>query len=38
MRDCWIEDPEQRPDFVAIVERLGKILEKNVAKVGGIFT
>ena len=33
MRDCWIEAPEQRPNFVTIAERLGKILEKNVSKV-----
>jgi FMS-like tyrosine kinase 1 len=33
MRDCWIDAPEQRPDFVAIAERIGKILEKNVTKV-----
>lgn len=25
MRDCWAENPEQRPDFVAIRTRLKKL-------------
>lgn len=33
MRDCWMQFPEQRPEFVTIADRLGKILEKNVSEV-----
>merc|ERR1719494_326734 len=32
MRDCWLEQPDQRPTFTQLVERVGRILEKNVSK------
>ena len=35
MRDCWIHEPEQRPHFTTLNERLGKILERNMTKVQG---
>ena len=33
MRDCWIHEPEQRPHFIALTERLAKILEKHTTTV-----
>ena len=33
MRDCWHENPEERPSFRSIFERVGKILENSAAKV-----
>ena len=36
MRDCWQHDPESRPHFQQLAEHLGKILEKNVTKVGNV--
>ncbi|XP_022807789.1 vascular endothelial growth factor receptor 2-like [Stylophora pistillata] len=30
MRDCWLHDPEQRPPFTFLNERLGKILERHM--------
>ncbi|XP_048589456.1 platelet-derived growth factor receptor alpha isoform X2 [Nematostella vectensis] len=32
MRDCWMQLPDQRPHFGTLVERLGNVLERNVAK------
>ncbi|XP_032242159.2 fibroblast growth factor receptor 4 [Nematostella vectensis] len=32
MRDCWMQLPEQRPHFNVLADRLGKVLERNVAK------
>ena len=29
MRDCWAEDPEDRPDFKQILERIGKVPAKG---------
>ena len=31
MRDCWIEDPDDRPSFVEIVGRIAAIIEANVS-------
>ena len=33
MRDCWIHEPEQRPHFITLTERLAKILEKHTTTV-----
>ena len=33
MRDCWMHDPDDRPRFHNLMEKLGKILEKNVSEV-----
>ena len=33
MRDCWIHEPEQRPHFTTLTERLAKILEKHTTTV-----
>ena len=33
MRDCWIHEPEQRPHFTTLTERLAKILEKHTTAV-----
>lgn len=33
MRDCWLHDPEQRPHFATLNERLGKILERHMTTV-----
>jgi len=35
MRDCWLHEPDQRPHFTALNERLGKILERNMTTVQG---
>ncbi|XP_015772818.1 PREDICTED: fibroblast growth factor receptor 2-like [Acropora digitifera] len=32
MRDCWINEPDQRPQFRTLTERLVNILEKNTSK------
>ena len=37
MRDCWIHEPDQRPHFTTLNERLGKILERNMTTVQGYF-
>ena len=33
MRDCWIHEPEQRPHFTTLTERLANILEKHTTTV-----
>lgn len=33
MSDCWMQLPEQRPKFMAIAERIGNILERNISEV-----
>ena len=33
MRDCWQEEAEQRPTFAGLVEHLGRMLERHMAKV-----
>ena len=35
MRDCWLHEPDQRPHFTTLNERLGKILERNMTTVQG---
>ena len=35
MRDCWLHEPDQRPQFTTLNERLGKILERNMTTVQG---
>ena len=35
MRDCWLHQPDQRPHFTTLNERLGKILERNMTTVQG---
>ncbi|XP_068702886.1 fibroblast growth factor receptor 4-like isoform X1 [Montipora foliosa] len=32
MRDCWIHEPNERPQFKTLTERLANILEKNTSK------
>ena len=36
MRDCWNKDPELRPTFPALVDHLGRILEKRLEKVQSV--
>ena len=33
MRDCWIHEPEQRPHFTTLTERLAQLLEKHTTTV-----
>ena len=33
MRDCWEQNPEQRPTFAQLSERIGRILELHASKV-----
>ena len=33
MRDCWEQNPEQRPTFTQLSERIGRILELHASKV-----
>ena len=37
MRDCWINEPDQRPQFRTLTERLVNILEKNTSKVSMLY-
>ncbi|XP_013783997.1 mast/stem cell growth factor receptor kita-like [Limulus polyphemus] len=32
MQDCWKEEPAERPDFTALVDKLGNLLESSVRK------
>ncbi|CAH0548061.1 unnamed protein product [Brassicogethes aeneus] len=32
MMDCWLEKPQSRPSFEILTERLGNLLEENVAR------
>ncbi|XP_076362758.1 vascular endothelial growth factor receptor 1-like isoform X2 [Tachypleus tridentatus] len=32
MQDCWKEEPAGRPDFTALVDKLGNLLESSVRK------
>lgn len=32
MRDCWEQDPDMRPTFAQLSERIGRILELHVSK------
>ncbi|KAJ7350232.1 hypothetical protein OS493_037695 [Desmophyllum pertusum] len=34
MRDCWMEKPEDRPNFTALVQRLDHVIESNMAAMG----
>lgn len=31
MTDCWMEKPEDRPNFTALVQRLDHVMESNSA-------
>ena len=31
MIDCWMEKPEDRPNFTALVQRLDHVIESNIA-------
>lgn len=33
MRDCWEQDPDMRPTFAQLSERIGRILELHASKV-----
>lgn len=33
MRDCWEQNPDQRPTFLQLSERIGRILELHTSKV-----
>jgi len=33
MRDCWLKESDQRPKFVQLSERIGRILESQASKV-----
>lgn len=32
MKDCWLNDPKERPDFTTLSERLGEQLEISVRR------
>lgn len=34
MTDCWMEKPEDRPNFTALVQRLDHVMESNSAAMG----
>lgn len=34
MTDCWMEKPEDRPNFTALVQRLDHVIESNSAAMG----
>ncbi|KAF8781349.1 Vascular endothelial growth factor receptor 3 like protein [Argiope bruennichi] len=32
MKNCWLDDPNERPDFISLAEQIGGLLESSVRK------